>query len=295
MDTKKIELLLSAVNMGSIKKAAKALNYTQSGLGYVLNVFEKELGITLIHRDEKGISFTVEGEFLRPYLEDIVEAVRRFDEQASKLSRSKPCTLNIGAWPSIARNWLPDFIQKFGAENPDVNIVLHVGTNELSAMLDKGIVDFVIGPSHLAEGKDFCLLKSQEIYAVVPANAPFKEDEPVSLKELEKYIVLLPENHPQGPGAQDFAEWSRNLSAFQKLRISATDGSIKMSMVEKGSAVTFLASVYKSECPPGVRMLPLDLPIYSTTVLAKSSVRIATSVMDKFADEIQAFIQALQI
>ena len=44
MDTKKIAVFLEAVKMGSLKKTAEKLNYTQSGLIYLMNSLENELG-----------------------------------------------------------------------------------------------------------------------------------------------------------------------------------------------------------------------------------------------------------
>ncbi len=293
MDTKKIELLLSAVSIGSIKKAADILNYTQSGLGYAINVFEKEIGITLTHRDVKGISLTPEGRLLRPYLEEIVDAVQRFDQQAALLSNSVTPTLNIGAWPSIARNWLPDFIHKFGKENPEVQISLHVGTDELSTMLKEGTIDCAIGPVHITDHSDVLYLCDQDIYVVLPADAPFSDDEPVPFHKLDRYTVLLPENMPGGPGAYAYQQWCKTLPPTQKLRISASDGSIKISMVEKGLGLTFLASVYKSECPPGVRMLPVDPPLYSTTILAKSPAKPSTELLDTFGQQLQDYVKTL--
>lgn len=45
MDTKKLELLLAAMNIGSLKKTAEICNYTQSGVIYAINTLEEELQI----------------------------------------------------------------------------------------------------------------------------------------------------------------------------------------------------------------------------------------------------------
>ena len=61
MDTKKIMLLLDVVKIGSLKRAAEALNYTQSGLIYQINSLEQEIGVPLLVRNHRGVSLTAAG------------------------------------------------------------------------------------------------------------------------------------------------------------------------------------------------------------------------------------------
>ena len=44
MDTKKLEALLTAVELGSFTRAAEVLGYTQSGLTHMMNSLEKDIG-----------------------------------------------------------------------------------------------------------------------------------------------------------------------------------------------------------------------------------------------------------
>ena len=43
MESKKLEALLMAVDLGSFTKAAEVLGYTQSGLTHMMNSLEKEV------------------------------------------------------------------------------------------------------------------------------------------------------------------------------------------------------------------------------------------------------------
>lgn len=47
MDTKKLEALLTAVELGSFTRAAEVLGYTQSGLTHMMNSLEKDIGFTV--------------------------------------------------------------------------------------------------------------------------------------------------------------------------------------------------------------------------------------------------------
>ena len=56
MDSKKLEILMTAVNLGSFSKASEMVGYTQSGLTHLINGLEREIGMTLIRRDHSGIA-----------------------------------------------------------------------------------------------------------------------------------------------------------------------------------------------------------------------------------------------
>lgn len=45
MDTQKYEVFIKAAELGSIKKAAEELGYTQAGLSYILRTLEKDEAI----------------------------------------------------------------------------------------------------------------------------------------------------------------------------------------------------------------------------------------------------------
>ena len=50
MDSKKLEILMTAVDLGSFSKAAEVVGYTQSGLTHLVDSLEREIGLTLVQR-----------------------------------------------------------------------------------------------------------------------------------------------------------------------------------------------------------------------------------------------------
>ena len=55
MESKKLEALLMAVDLGSFTKAAEVMGYTQSGLTHMMNSLEREVGFTLLERGRGGV------------------------------------------------------------------------------------------------------------------------------------------------------------------------------------------------------------------------------------------------
>ena len=61
MDTRKLESLIAAAELGSFTKAAQILGYTQSGLTHMMKSLEQELGVQLLVRSHTGISLSHAG------------------------------------------------------------------------------------------------------------------------------------------------------------------------------------------------------------------------------------------
>ena len=94
MDAKKLEILMTAVDLGSFSKASEVVGYTQSGLTHLVDSLEREIGFPLIRRSYSGIALTEAGENLLPdirqflqanaTLENKIQAVREQQEEGTQ-------------------------------------------------------------------------------------------------------------------------------------------------------------------------------------------------------------------
>ena len=83
MDTRKLEALLTAVELGSFTRAAEVLGYTQSGLTHMMNSLEKDIGFTVLVRGRSGVQLTPAGQRLLPLVRDSRASSRRTSSSAS--------------------------------------------------------------------------------------------------------------------------------------------------------------------------------------------------------------------
>lgn len=266
MDTKKLELLLETIQCGSMKRAAEKLNYTQSGLVYMLNSLEQELSLPLLVRNYRGVSFTPNGKELEPYIRELVDSANRLEKQISVLIEQNRRVLYIGAYPAVARHLIPAISHKFMKSNPNVNIHIHVGMEELSEWVERENIELAICEHSITNNNEWIPVVKDEVYVAVPKEADFslpsEQHTSVSLDELVDCPVLLTSHNPKSPGSGKLAQWVTSSNRSQHLTIKAPDGSVQLSMVAKGLGITFLSSLYRYECPETVRMYPLDPPLY---------------------------------
>ena len=59
MDAKKLEILMTAVDLGSFSKASEVVGYTQSGLTHLVDSLEREIGFPLIRRSYSAIFLSI--------------------------------------------------------------------------------------------------------------------------------------------------------------------------------------------------------------------------------------------
>ena len=126
MDTKKLDALLLAVERGSLTAAAEEMGYTQSGLTNMMNSLESEMGLELLIRSKSGVRLTAAGEMLLPYMRSLSAESRALERAAGALLRHSDDTLRLGAYSSVARQWLPAVLAEYRKEYPDTDVPMDV-------------------------------------------------------------------------------------------------------------------------------------------------------------------------
>ena len=97
MEAKKLEILMTAVDLGSFSKASEVVGYTQSGLTHLVNSLEREIGFPLIIRSHNGISLTEQGKELVPAIRQFLQANANLENQIQTITRQQTETIRIAA------------------------------------------------------------------------------------------------------------------------------------------------------------------------------------------------------
>ena len=97
MDSRKLEILMTAVDLGSLSRAAEVVGYTQSGLTHLVDSLEREIGMTLVQRDHSGIALTEEGKALMPAIREFLRANARLENQISAITEKSAQTIRVAA------------------------------------------------------------------------------------------------------------------------------------------------------------------------------------------------------
>ncbi len=138
MDEKDWNILQTLYEERNITKAAQRLYTSQPSLTYRIQQLEKEFDATIISRGQKGVEFTVQGEYLVQYSKEMLMQLQKAKEYILNLEDIIKGTLRLGVSGMFARYELPFIMKNFLYRYPNVDINLKTGwSSEINQMLHK--------------------------------------------------------------------------------------------------------------------------------------------------------------
>lgn len=194
MDAKKLEILMTAVDLGSFSKASEVVGYTQSGLTHLVNSLEREVGFPLLKRSHNGISLTEQGNELMPAIRQFLQANANLENRIQTIMEKQTETIRIAAYASIAMFWMPEILYRFRRICPNVDVDLRMVDHALEPfeLLQDGKTD-VIFASRQNYGKcEWTPLYHERLYAILPKEDQLAGYKEFPLKEFEGKEFLMP-------------------------------------------------------------------------------------------------------
>ena len=173
MDTRKLEALLTAVELGSFTRAAEVLGYTQSGLTHMMNSLEKDVGFPVLVRSRSGVRLTPAGQRIFPLVQECLAGSAALEREISLINSHKEDSVRVAAYESIARHWLPEVIQQFRREHPDVTVDIQMGSvDEVYRWVLEDRVDMCFASRQDYNTLDWTPLRDDELLAILPPDYP---------------------------------------------------------------------------------------------------------------------------
>ena len=194
MDAKKLEILMTAVNLGSFSRASEVVGYTQSGLTHLVNSLEREIGFPLIVRSHNGISLTEQGRDLMPDIRQFLQANASLENRIQGIREKQTETIRIAAYASIAMFWMPEILYRFRRICPNVDVDLRMVDHALEPfeLLQDGKTDVIFASRQNYGTCEWTPLYHELLYAILPRDYPLKSPTEFPLKEFEGKEFLMP-------------------------------------------------------------------------------------------------------
>jgi DNA-binding transcriptional LysR family regulator len=102
-------------------RVARQLNVSQPAISTRIAMLEDELGIQLLSRGNQAIQLTPEGTEVLRLSESILDGVDRLAARFSG-ARVPSGIIRIGVVDSVARTWLPTFLERMQNSYPDIDL-----------------------------------------------------------------------------------------------------------------------------------------------------------------------------
>ena len=243
MDIGKYALLLKAVEMQNLTKAATALGYTQSGASHIIRSIEHELGVTLLRRDQSGTHLTSEGQLLLPTIREMVVCGDKLKALTQSVLGLHVGIMRIAAFTSMSLLLLPKIIGRFHAQYPNIQIEIVSGNGSYAEIVDfllTAKVDCVFVRMPVASSMNCIPLFYDPLLLVLPPGHPLAEqEEPITFAQLEKEPFLVP---PEGKN-YDTDLLFKEHHFEPKVAFTMEDALPLLAMAENGLGCTILSSL----------------------------------------------------
>lgn len=146
MTPAQLRAFLAVAETGSVRAAAETLVVSQPAVSAVLASLQRELGVSLVEREGRGLRITKSGIVLANYARQLLGLFEEAANAAKAEADPEVGTLRLAAVITAGENVVPAVLATFRKEYPRVDIGLEVGNRtRIWELLAGHRVDLAIG------------------------------------------------------------------------------------------------------------------------------------------------------
>ena len=147
IDVSDIHMIQVITELGSINKAAEALNLSQSTLSKKVSRLEHNIKLELFNRDHIGMVPTEAAKYLLAEATELRAQLSAIERQLALRANHVGGTVNIGVGPIIEQFILPKVLLDFAEQDYKFKIsAIAVSADSLLEQLNTGAIDIAVGP-----------------------------------------------------------------------------------------------------------------------------------------------------
>ncbi|MDO5323319.1 MAG: LysR family transcriptional regulator [Clostridia bacterium] len=292
MDSKKLEILMTAADLGSFTKASEVVGYTQSGLTHMMDALEREVGFPLLLRSHNGIQLSEQGRQLMPAIREFLQANANLENQIRSIAERKSEVIRVAAYASIAMHWMPEILYRFRRICPEVSVDLRMVDHALEPyeLLERGETDVIFASRQSGHICDWVPLYSDWLYAILPKDYPLNGRKTFPLQEFEGQEFLM----PYGSFDLDVRAALEPVGVRVNEKICRFDDETVIRMVGRGLGVSMMSELMVRGRTDGVLCVPVDPPAKRELGMGTGARRSASGSIQQLKDCILEFIGATQ-
>ena len=287
MSMKKYEVFVKTVELGSLTKAAQALNSTQSRISHVLKDLEQEFGFSLLERGRSGIRLTEAGELLLPKMQTILQENEALKEAVAEIRNAEAGTVRLGSFTSVAVHWLPGMIRAFQNAHPKVELQMLSGDyHDMEQWLHNGEIDLGFVSLPAPEGVQTIALAEDPLVAILPRGHTLAQNDRIPIESLshDPFISL------RQSSAQDIHRALDAAGIRPNVKFSTKDDYAILAMVEQGLGISIVPRLLIKGRDQNLEVRPLDPAASRTIALAIPKGR-RTPVVEAFISTAEQWIR----
>jgi DNA-binding transcriptional LysR family regulator len=178
-----------------VRRAAEQLHIAQPALTQNIHQLESELGVELFHRESRRLRLTEAGQI---FLAEAEQSLRQFEhaqKAAQRAARGEVGSLVLGFQSTAGLSVVPNLLQKFCTEFPDVEVTLiESGSSAQKRALRSGEIDIGLVYALPDAGFAFRELEPESLVIALPEDHPLAAKDSIAIAEVAQEVFILPSN-----------------------------------------------------------------------------------------------------
>ena len=191
---RQMKYFVAVIDCNSFTEAAEQCYISQSAISQQIQSLERELGVELIHRENRRFTITPTGQYFYSHCKAILSQVDDLIRETKRLGQDKELQLRIGYLRCYSGMELYQAVEEFSKLYPEVSINIVNGTHEeLYDLLRFGGVDLALSDQRRAFSNLYINYELMQCgcYAELSVNHPLSRQTCVTLEQLQGTPCIL--------------------------------------------------------------------------------------------------------
>lgn len=266
-------MLLAAIDNGSLTKAGQIYGYTQSAVTQMMKAMEDEAGFPLLIKNNKGVEPTQEVKMLMPTMRSILNLEEKLEQEKAEIHGLRKGTIRIGSFVSTSVNWVPEVLEYFQQNHPDVIFnIEECGHDELIQGLNDGTFDIALMSSVDNDSFEFIPVVEDPLMVVFTEKYDLSKYDYVPVEALRDYPFIMTYRTYDADPHKVFEK----AGFMPEVRYYSRDDSAVLSMVQRGLGLAILPELTLREFPGNYDFRMLEPEAYRTLGIGIKSMKEAS-------------------
>ena len=240
MEFRQIQTFMQISQVKNFSKAAELLGYSQSAVTVQIRQLETELGVRLFDRTGKKVTLTPSGKEFWIHANKIIDEMYKAKDAMNDTAELKN-PLHIGTIESLCTVKLPEIVEKFRNEHPQVRIQITIDSPEkLIQMMEHNELDviYILDTPRWDKNWVKVLEEAEPVIFVSAPNYKFAGEKDIKVEEILNAPIYLTERNANYRQAleQELSLRKQTLSPV----LECSDTAFIKKMLKTGKGLSYL-------------------------------------------------------
>jgi DNA-binding transcriptional LysR family regulator len=246
VDLQQMRYVVALAETRNFTRAAERCCVVQSSLSHRIAGLEREIGVKLFARSSRRVELTSAGAAFLAGARECLAAADRAAADAAAATGVVRGRLAVGVIVTTAAVDVPELLQRYRAQHPDVRVILRSGrSDELAAAVRNGDLDIAflgMPESERPSGVDTVVLDHDEHVLVVPTGHRLAGVSRVTLQEIaeETFVDFVAGTPARAQSDQAFAA----MGLVRDVAFEAGVVELTTRLIARGLGIALLPSAF---------------------------------------------------